>query len=162
MDQSLCLIGDEDFVCGFLLAGVGQRDARGNNFLVVDAKTSAAAVEAAFKSFAARADTGLLLISAPIADTIRSAITAHASAHRIPMVRGGKVGGSTAELCSAACVRVQGRRARVQRAHCRYATRWVGLQRRYVRAQGAAIFRAVLQRLVRACALRGVQQRRPV
>ena len=39
MDQEklICVIGDEDTVTGFLLAGVGQRDARGANFLVVDA-----------------------------------------------------------------------------------------------------------------------------
>ena len=33
----ICVIGDEDTVTGFLLAGIGQRDARGSNFLVVDA-----------------------------------------------------------------------------------------------------------------------------
>ena len=31
------VIGDEDTVCGFLLAGVGQKDAKGTNFLVVGA-----------------------------------------------------------------------------------------------------------------------------
>jgi V-type H+-transporting ATPase subunit F len=33
----ICVIGDEDTVTGFLLAGVGQRDSNGANFLVVDA-----------------------------------------------------------------------------------------------------------------------------
>ncbi len=33
----ICVIGDEDTVTGFLLAGVGQRDRNGANFLVVDA-----------------------------------------------------------------------------------------------------------------------------
>ena len=31
------VIGDEDTVTGFLLAGVGQKDAKGTNFLVVGA-----------------------------------------------------------------------------------------------------------------------------
>ena len=33
----ICVMGDEDTLTGFLLAGVGQRDAKGANFLVVDA-----------------------------------------------------------------------------------------------------------------------------
>lgn len=33
----ICVIGDTDTVTGFLLAGVGQRDKHGANFLVVDA-----------------------------------------------------------------------------------------------------------------------------
>jgi hypothetical protein len=36
-DKVICVMGDEDTVTGFLLAGVGQRDAKGANFLVVDA-----------------------------------------------------------------------------------------------------------------------------
>lgn len=36
----ICVIGDEDTVTGFLLAGIGQRDAHGANFLVVDASAS--------------------------------------------------------------------------------------------------------------------------
>ena len=42
----ICVIGDEDTVTGFLLAGVGQRDASGNNFLVVDASTFSAVIHA--------------------------------------------------------------------------------------------------------------------
>ena len=33
----ICVIGDEDTVTGFLLAGVGQKDGKGSNFLVVGA-----------------------------------------------------------------------------------------------------------------------------
>ena len=33
----IAVIGDQDTVTGFLLAGIGQRDADGPNFLVVDA-----------------------------------------------------------------------------------------------------------------------------
>ena len=36
-EKLICVIGDTEQVTGFLLAGVGQTDARGNNFLVVDA-----------------------------------------------------------------------------------------------------------------------------
>ena len=44
------VIGDEDTVCGFLLAGVGQKDAKGTNFLVVGAS-----------AWSARSTTGLFL-----------------------------------------------------------------------------------------------------
>lgn len=36
-DKLICVIGDTEVVTGFLLAGVGQTDATGSNFLVVDA-----------------------------------------------------------------------------------------------------------------------------
>lgn len=35
-EQLVAVIGDEDTVTGFLLAGVGHRDGDGSNFLVVD------------------------------------------------------------------------------------------------------------------------------
>ena len=39
-EKLICVLGDGDTVTGFLLAGVGQRDAKGANFLVVDASAS--------------------------------------------------------------------------------------------------------------------------
>ena len=46
----VAIIADEDTVTGFLLAGVGNVDAkRKSNFLVVDSKTSQADIEEAFK-----------------------------------------------------------------------------------------------------------------
>ena len=43
-EKLICVLGDEDTVTGFLLAGVGQRDSKGANFLVVDASALPAAV----------------------------------------------------------------------------------------------------------------------
>ena len=78
------VIGDEDTVCGFLLAGVGQRDAKGANFLVVDAKTSREAVEEMFTRLVQRGDTGLIIINQPVAALIRPVIEAHTA--KVPMV----------------------------------------------------------------------------
>jgi V-type H+-transporting ATPase subunit F len=71
-------------VCGFLLAGVGQRDAKGANFLVVDAKTPRDAVEEAFTRFVQRGDAGLIIINQPVAHTIRPLIEAHTA--KVPLV----------------------------------------------------------------------------
>ncbi|TKA71762.1 V-type proton ATPase subunit F, partial [Cryomyces minteri] len=49
--QFLAVIGDEDSVTGLLLAGIGHVTAPPDsqkNFLIVDAKTENAAIEAAF------------------------------------------------------------------------------------------------------------------
>ena len=80
----IAVIGDEDTVTGFLLAGVGQRDAQGSNFLVVDAKTPREAIEAFFAALLARGDVGLIIMNQPIADQIRSTVSAHTAV--IPMV----------------------------------------------------------------------------
>ena len=58
------VIGDEDTVTGFLLAGVGNVDVRRNtNFLVVDGKTTKKAIEDAFKDFTTREDIAVVLIN---------------------------------------------------------------------------------------------------
>ncbi|KAK3254395.1 hypothetical protein CYMTET_36389 [Cymbomonas tetramitiformis] len=68
----IAVIADEDTVTGFLLAGVGNVDARRkSNFLVVDAKTTVPDIEAAFKDFTTRGDIAIILISQYIADMIR-------------------------------------------------------------------------------------------
>mmetsp|Transcript_4984 Transcript_4984/g.10998 ORF Transcript_4984/g.10998 Transcript_4984/m.10998 type:complete len:122 (-) Transcript_4984:92-457(-) len=74
----IAIIGDEDTVTGFLLAGVGHRDAKGQNFLVVDpAKTKIDAIEKAFRDFTARADISIILINQTIAEEIRYLIKAY-------------------------------------------------------------------------------------
>jgi ATP synthase F subunit len=73
----------EDTVTGFLLAGIGQRDAAGANFLVVDAKMAAADVAAFFTGLLARGDVGLIIVSQPVADMIRATVAAHTAT--IPM-----------------------------------------------------------------------------
>ncbi|KAM9996801.1 hypothetical protein ACTFIZ_001752 [Dictyostelium cf. discoideum] len=68
----VAVIGDEDVVTGFLLAGVGQKDKKKNeNFLVVDSKTSQAKIETAFKSFTTRNDIAIIMITQKVADEIR-------------------------------------------------------------------------------------------
>lgn len=81
----LGVIADEDTITGFLLAGVGNVDARKkSNFLVVDSKTSVKAIETFFKELAARDDIAIILISQPVANMIRHIIANHNKA--IPTV----------------------------------------------------------------------------
>ena len=59
-------------------------------------ETTREATEAAFTSYLARGDVGLIIINAPIADTIRSTILAHTD--KVPMVLEIPSGSSTADL----------------------------------------------------------------
>merc|ERR1719491_926075 len=68
------VIGDEDTVTGFLLAGTGHRTAEGSNFLIVKQDTPQQAVEDAFKELTARSDIGILLINQHVAADIRHVI----------------------------------------------------------------------------------------
>ncbi|KAF1813153.1 vacuolar ATP synthase subunit F [Eremomyces bilateralis CBS 781.70] len=82
--QFLAVIGDEDSVTGLLLAGVGHvtqgADAQ-KNFLVVDAKTESAVIEAAFDRFTQeRKDIAILLINQHIADKIRHRVDTYTAA----------------------------------------------------------------------------------
>ncbi len=64
---NIAVIGDEETVTGFLLAGVGAVDAKKEpTYLIVDAKTKHSDVEAAFHKFSASPDVGILLISQPV------------------------------------------------------------------------------------------------
>mmetsp|Transcript_44354 Transcript_44354/g.106855 ORF Transcript_44354/g.106855 Transcript_44354/m.106855 type:complete len:116 (-) Transcript_44354:47-394(-) len=67
----VAVIGDEDTVTGFLLAGVGHRTAEGCNFLVVKNDTKVQQVEEAFKAFSTRDDVGIILINQHVANDIR-------------------------------------------------------------------------------------------
>jgi V-type H+-transporting ATPase subunit F len=69
--QLIAVIGDEDTVTGMLLAGVGHKNAAGQNYLVVTERTTRAAVEEAFRKFTKRADVAILLINQHVAHTIR-------------------------------------------------------------------------------------------
>ena len=71
------VIGDEDTVTGFLLAGVGNVDVRRNTFLVVDGKTTKKAIEDAFKDFTTREDIAVVLINQTVADQIRYLVDEH-------------------------------------------------------------------------------------
>jgi len=65
------VIGDEDTVTGFLLAGVGHRTAEGSNFLVVKQDTQLQQVEETFGTLSSRDDIGIILINQHIANDIR-------------------------------------------------------------------------------------------
>mmetsp|Transcript_26761 Transcript_26761/g.30590 ORF Transcript_26761/g.30590 Transcript_26761/m.30590 type:complete len:117 (-) Transcript_26761:61-411(-) len=65
------VIGDEDTVTGFLLAGVGQRTADKSNFLIVKPETKLEQVEQFFQGLTLREDVGIILINQHIANTIR-------------------------------------------------------------------------------------------
>ncbi|KAL1840150.1 hypothetical protein VTJ04DRAFT_4453 [Mycothermus thermophilus] len=82
--QFLAVIGDEDSVTGLLLAGIGHVTPppdNQKNFLVVDAKTDTAAIEAAFDRFTSeRKDIGIVLINQHIADRIRHRIDTYTQA----------------------------------------------------------------------------------
>lgn len=67
----VAVIGDEDTVTGFLLAGTGHRTAEGANFLIVKQDTPQKVVEETFKSLTARDDIGILLINQHVANEIR-------------------------------------------------------------------------------------------
>uniref|UniRef100_A0A7S1VV45 V-type proton ATPase subunit F n=1 Tax=Grammatophora oceanica TaxID=210454 RepID=A0A7S1VV45_9STRA len=67
----VAIIGDEDTVTGFLLAGVGHRTAEGANFLVVKQDTGLEQVEQAFSKFSLRDDVGIILINQHVANDIR-------------------------------------------------------------------------------------------
>lgn len=71
----LAIIGDEDTVTGFLLAGVGNVDLRKKtNFLVVNEKTAVKKIEDSFKEYTNRDDIAIVLINQFIADMIRHLI----------------------------------------------------------------------------------------
>jgi V-type H+-transporting ATPase subunit F len=70
----IAVIGDEDTVTGFLLAGVGERTAKGENFMVVNAETKPADVLAKFQALTKRDDVAIVLINQHIANLIRHAL----------------------------------------------------------------------------------------
>ncbi|CAI6337457.1 unnamed protein product [Periconia digitata] len=82
--QFLAVIGDEDTVTGMLLAGVGhvtQPPDSQKNFLIVDAKTQNADIEAAFDRFVTeRKDIAILLINQHIAERIRHRVETYTAA----------------------------------------------------------------------------------
>eukprot|EP01066_Platyproteum_vivax_P020239 Platyproteum_vivax@DN80_c0_g1_i1.p1 len=77
-DLKVAIIGDEDTVTGFVLAGIGQRDGQGQtNFLVVDSKTRRSTIEETFTKFTNRKDVGVVMINQHIAEEIRHLVDLH-------------------------------------------------------------------------------------
>ncbi|EMR09802.1 V-type ATPase, F subunit [Pneumocystis murina B123] len=73
------IIGDEDSVTGFLLAGIGHIDnEQKKNFLVVGTETETSVIETFFEELTdLRTDIGIILINQHIADRIRPKIEAY-------------------------------------------------------------------------------------
>jgi len=67
----VAVIGDEDTVTGFLLAGIGHRTAESTNFLVVKADTPVPLLENTFTGFTQRDDIAIILINQHVANEIR-------------------------------------------------------------------------------------------
>jgi V-type H+-transporting ATPase subunit F len=72
----ISIMGDEDTVTGFLLAGIGERNESTKNFFVLT-KEDPIEVELIFKTLTSRRDIGILLISQHIADMIRETIDSY-------------------------------------------------------------------------------------
>ncbi|KAL0478155.1 V-type H+-transporting ATPase subunit F [Acrasis kona] len=71
-DALVAVMGDEDTVTGFLLAGIGDMNkTRQPNFLIVDNKVDSSQIEETFKKFVARKDIAIILINQHVADQIR-------------------------------------------------------------------------------------------
>lgn len=70
------IIGDEETVTGFLLAGIGERNENSKNFFIVT-KEEKFQIEEMFHSLVNRGDVGIILICQHIADQIREVIEAH-------------------------------------------------------------------------------------
>lgn len=70
------VIGDEETVTGFLLAGVGERTESSKNFFIVT-KEEKYQIEEMFASLLNRSDIGIILICQHIADQIREVIEKH-------------------------------------------------------------------------------------
>ena len=73
----LGIIGDEETVTGFLLAGIGERSENSTNFLKVNSNTSDQQIEDFFHSLITRKDIGIVLISQDVADRIRDTLDAY-------------------------------------------------------------------------------------
>ena len=73
----LGIIGDEETVTGFLLAGIGERSESSTNFLKVNSKTTNEQIEEFFNNLVKRKDIGIVLISQDVADRIRDTLDAY-------------------------------------------------------------------------------------
>ena len=73
----LGIIGDEETVTGFLLAGIGERSESSTNFLKVNSKTTNEQIEEFFNNLVKRKDIGIVLISQDVADRMRDTLDAY-------------------------------------------------------------------------------------
>eukprot|EP00121_Abeoforma_whisleri_P010362 Awhi_evm1s9554 len=84
-ERLMAVIGTEDTVTGFLLAGVGSKGKETkSNFMIVGKDTTAEDIEETFKEFIDRPDIAIILINQHIANDIRYVLDAYTRA--IPAV----------------------------------------------------------------------------
>eukprot|EP00761_Pharyngomonas_kirbyi_P012340 gb/GECH01012367.1/.p1 GENE.gb/GECH01012367.1/~~gb/GECH01012367.1/.p1 ORF type:complete len:121 (+),score=30.90 gb/GECH01012367.1/:1-363(+) len=77
-EKLVAVIGDEDTITGFLLAGVAEMNRKNEpNYLMVDSETSPSEIQQAFKKFTSRKDIAILLINQDIADDIRDLLQSY-------------------------------------------------------------------------------------
>lgn len=73
----LGIIGDEETVTGFLLAGIGERNADSSNFMKVTSTTTNEQIDDFFTGLIKRKDIGIILIAQECADKIRDTLDAY-------------------------------------------------------------------------------------
>jgi V-type H+-transporting ATPase subunit F len=74
-ESLIYIIGDEDTITGFLLAGIGSSSPK--NYFIVRPTTKTVDVATTFRSFLADKKCGILLITQIVANSIRPEIVAH-------------------------------------------------------------------------------------
>eukprot|EP00759_Apiculatamorpha_spiralis_P020379 PhF_6_TR25766/c0_g1_i1/m.36338/K02151/ATPeV1F, ATP6S14; V-type H+-transporting ATPase subunit F len=84
-ERLLGLIGDQDTVTGFLLAGIGDNGStaqktNGNNYVIVTKEMNAAEIAQHFKRLTSRSDIAMVLINQHIAEDIRYVLDEYKSA----------------------------------------------------------------------------------
>eukprot|EP00727_Mastigamoeba_balamuthi_P007094 m51a1_g3004 putative vacuolar atp synthase subunit (125) ;mRNA; r:801299-802107 len=68
----ISVIGDEDTVVGFLLAGLGNVDGRRqSNYFIVDSKTPQNKIEEAFRAMVASPDISIIMVTQTVAAEIK-------------------------------------------------------------------------------------------
>ena len=71
------IIGDEETVTGFLLAGIGERNDHFSNFLKVTSETDTNQIRDFFQELVSNGRVGIILISQDVAERIRETLDAY-------------------------------------------------------------------------------------
>ena len=71
------IIGDEETVTGFLLAGIGERNDHFSNFLKVTSETDTNQIRDYFQELVSNKKIGIILISQDVAERIRETLDAY-------------------------------------------------------------------------------------
>lgn len=80
-ERLIAIIGDEDTVTGFLLAGIGESSkGKEPNYFVVTKTTPLVEIEEIVSKFLARSDLGAILICQHVANDVRHVLAEHKAA----------------------------------------------------------------------------------